>query len=92
MGGIETKHIFGELSSQYQEVINRLKEALVKDVALIAKVCNLLKGKDHTVDKEIGDLSDEEKVDACLSYLSIALVSGEVHINSIEDLLKDLDT
>jgi len=83
-----TDEVLNNLNENDRHLVTRLNEKLLVDSIFFKQACEFVKNKigEHTDD--LDEFSDETKRQACLEYIAIGLIAGNIEREDLEKLLK----
>lgn len=78
-----------QISEKYHEILGNLEKKIKNDPLFLRQTCTWLKSKlDKKIIAQIEAISEENKCEACLEHIIIALVAGDITAKEIKKLLK----
>lgn len=78
-----------QISEKYREILGNLEKKIKNDPLFLKQICTWLKSKlDKKIIAQIEAISEENKSEACLEHIIIALAAGDITVKEIKKLLK----
>lgn len=78
-----------QISEKYREILGNLEKKIKNDPLFLKQVCTLLNSKlDKKIMEQIKAISEENKCEACLEHIIIALAAGDITAKEIKKILK----